>query len=478
MKMTKIIALLLSVFMIVTMFAACGVDDTTTDDDIEETTPDTEPEKDPKEVLKEAIVANPQQAIADAMVLALAESAPEGMAGENKAIKIDFEMSDTENAIIASLAFDPTTMTAALDAKYDVDGEKLEGSAYIKGAEIAVKSDLLTEYLGYDCVGVDLDITKDTIVNSNLYKALPELLGVTEAELTELMDTVDIDAVITAVKTYITGVKDLYATAYVASAPVEEKTMINGTEVECFVVTYTIKENLVDDLVGLTVKLIEDLSAVIEETEYTEEDLKQMVESLSDSMPDTSGETKYYVSVATGALVKVEGNAKMSVTDEYGDTYDTNETFDITFGADPTTDFSPAFKFEMNDGYSTTTLTGETTKADGKTTLSGELTSTYSFGEESEPEVETNKYSFTLNSDNTFEFKLVDAWDDEYSFNGTLEISGNTVTVGLDPEVFGEDGPDVAKVTVTFGAAVPEMPEYKSIFDFTAEDIAAFVPAE
>ena len=68
MKMTKIIALLLSVFMIVTMFAACGKSETP---DVDETTPETEAPKDPKEVLKEAIVANPQQAIADAMVLVI-----------------------------------------------------------------------------------------------------------------------------------------------------------------------------------------------------------------------------------------------------------------------------------------------------------------------------------------------------------------------------------------------------------------------
>ncbi|MBQ7836076.1 MAG: hypothetical protein IJ389_02355 [Clostridia bacterium] len=467
MKKLRILSILLAMAMLVTVFTGCL--NPTSDD------PDTTDEPvDPKVTFINTAKADPAKAISDGMALTFSRSKLKPFASDSNTVCYEMKLYDDKGEeITAVIDLDNANETGAITlTSTDTDTVTDTAAIYFKGSEFAFKYAEFEEAFGTDTIGIDTNITVDSFKSSSFYKALPELMGLTQEEFDTEMADIDIDTVITSATTFVTNVKKLLDEVYTIDTPVEDTVTVGGEEIEVLVITSTLKANLVDDLTGELVKLVEDIMTATGDIseDITEEEMNSIVKGMADSMPDLSDQTKYYISVETGAVVKIEGSSKVSFVDEYDETSETTTVYDITFGKDPTKEFLPGFSYKITNDTSDILITGKSEIADGSFVFDGELTAT--IGEETE----SGTYVFTLDNAGAFVLTLTDE-DGTVSASGTLTAADNKVTLTADlSELYEEDETDVPThfdITVTFGGTAPTMPEYKSILDMNADELSA-----
>ena len=421
-----------------------------------------------------------------------------GIDGENDHLDLALylDMATVKGAF--DLAFEGTTSYTDDNGEEISEKEETKLSAYYADKQIAVKTDLLKDLLDYDSVGIDLGITKDEFKETALFDVLLSLTEMTEEdfekELKEAEEAINIEKLKEDISKYIEDIKKLYNEQYEVTGVTEESLTIEEKEYKVIVVAAKVNEKLYDDMVGETVELITGLADTLNEkvegyTGYTEEDIKEMLESISDTMPDISGTIKYYLSAKTGALLKITGDTKTVTKDENDEKSTTETKYDVMFGAQPEVLFLPSFVYETKTDVDSFYLDGKSSVVDGKFVLEGIGDYEDENTEEDKDETE-DTYKFVIDKEGAYTLTFTDE-DGDYDVTGKFECTESKIALTADVTELnnmeddeeateGEDDivdldtdviTDISLV-ITFGEDVPAMPEYKNILDFTEEDIS------
>ncbi len=476
MKKFRIAAIIMALFMVLASLAACG-----------------------EKLNVETVNADPMTYINEGMKLTLDGTPFAKLVDPSDKAAFDIKIDSEETKIDLSLALDAAAMKGAMELEYEapesyefdeetgeetpVGSAKNSFAAYYADKQLAIKTDLLKDYLGTDSVGVDFGMTKEELKETELYKALVNILGITEEDFSELETAVDFEAVKKAINGYIDDIKKISTEEFTVGEATEETLVIGETEVKTIVVPLTYNEKTMDNIVGETMQMLTDIIGAVKEeylegSEMTEDDIKEALKEATELMPEMKQTVKYYLSAKTGALVKITTENETKSEDELGETVVTKTNFEIVFGADPTAAFLPTFTATNNSNGNKLTVDGKSSVVDGKFVLEGNL----AYDEKEEDEGDGSlTYKFELGTDGAYTLTLTNTSkdaekDDVVVITGTLKATDNGIEFSADlrkaydEEIAGDDITDI-KLTVTLGQDVPAMPEYKNIFDFKEEDL-------
>ena len=425
---------------------------------------------------------DPMAAISNGASLTFANTPLSGFTAENSKVAYELSASDEENDFDMAVYTDAETggfvfdMAMESPSDYEWDEESGESEAtgtetitaalYLVDGKLVVSSSLLEDVIGTDTIGIALDLTEEKIKESELYKALVEVSGLSEEEFEEAFTSVSIDNIEKAVEDYAAAVKELYASVYEDVESAAEETLTMGDEeVKTIAVTLTINEKFTDDLADLTVTLVKDVVKCVEESgELTDVDIEEIATEISDAMPEISGEQTYYLSAKTGALVKMTQSFEVTATvDE--ETSSFSQESEITFGADPTKSLMPAFTYEIEVDGEKTSIEAESAIEEDKLVVTGNIAD------------DTNDYKadFTFKIDSEGEFTLtVETEDNDYEVTGSITSTENEVSLKADLSKAHDEGEasvEDLELTVKFGEELPSLPKYKDILSYTYDEL-------
>lgn len=359
--------------------------------------------------------------------------------------------------------------------KYSTSSDYGDGNEYGMDAELYYADGKLVINNGYlydlfktNAVGIDLFTKYKDFEKSALYDALVENEVITDENEKMLEKLMGKDGISKIISETFDSVQKLFSEQYKYDSVEEDTITVDGKEIKVIVVSASLNEDIFTDTVESVIDSVKDV-AKLTDGDFSDEDAKELIDSVKKSLPKMKGEYKYYLSKETGALIKMESETESKVYDEYTEETTKSETsFEVTFGSDPTKIILPSFEYvtKIADDKKTT-VEGETRIEDGKLIVEGMGTSKN--GDEKN-EVEL----LCTFGDGEFEITGDDG-EEKYSIKGEFETSEKEIDVSIDlSDAYGEDeydGIEKLSFTVIFGEDVPELPKYKDILDITSEDL-------
>ncbi|MBQ8915393.1 MAG: hypothetical protein IJ046_04345 [Clostridia bacterium] len=461
MKKIKYLALVVAILMLATSLVGCN------------------------KIKLDDVKADPAAYVADAAELTLGNSPFAFLNEQQNKVKLDLFAKGEGTDMSGSVYFDLEGNKYSVDADLgDMlgTGEDTGFAAYFADKQLVVKSGLLESVLGTDAVGINFGSTLEDIKSSDLYKMLVSMIGMTEeefgAEFDKIAKKVKIEDITKLLKGYISDIKALSEEQAKDMEAAEDTLKIGEKEYDVIVVTAKQNGDISAKIIDKTYDLAKSVIALA--GEYldgvgSEDDIKAAFDSVKDSLPKTSATVKYYISAKTGALLKVEGDSKSTVTDTYLETTEETEVkYDVLFGAEPEKEFLPKVKVEYKAGEEIYVFNGESSVKDEKFTFAGDLDIKGEFAD-------NITFEYVIDKDGKFDLKLVNEDDEEPEINlsGKFVSEDNKIEFVLDlSKGYAEDEVATIKeigLTATFGEDAPKLPKYKDVLDFTADELSGIL---
>lgn len=422
------------------------------------------------------VAEDPAAYVMEGTRLTLSESPLAPFVEEQDKVAYELNVKGMGNTFDMGLYLDMAEKKAAVDFATKIgDDENVmetEGALYFGDNKLILESEALKDVFEADAIGIDLGAKYKDFEKSGIYELLESNGVLTEESRDIIKKLMGKDGATKFFSDIGESVANLSKEQYEFGDVKEETITIGDKEVKVIAVTATLNEDAVSDLIDGVVDAVADLA---EEAgaDISKEDVDEFTSSIMDSVPEMSGEYKYYLSKKTGALVKLEGESETAVYDEYFDeTTTTDVTVEVTFGQDPTKLLLPEFEYESkSSGGEKITFKGESKIEDAKLVTEGKIVSKY------EDEKHTLKFVCEIGLSD-FEIN-VDDGEEEYVITGEYETTDTETEIKIDmTEAYGKDEEveiEDIKITVTYGEDVPKAPKYKDILDFSMDDVTAIL---
>lgn len=448
MKNIKFLALIMALLMVATALVGCG-----------------------KTLTVEDVKADPMSYVADGLELTFDKTPLADFFAEGDYNGISAVITAPDFYTEGGVVVDEENAKGMFDFVAGVSKEEanIGGEVHYGDKKLIVKSDLLTQLLGTDSIGIDFGMTLDQIKDSDLYAVLVALSGMEkealDKELDKIISMIDVEAAEKLIVEYFESLQKL-AEESIKDPEVAEETLTYGEEeIAAIVVTVKQDSSYMKSVMEETAKLIKSfvkLAGDYAEGFVSEADIDAVISEIK--LPTTNSTIKYYIAAKSSAVVKMAVESKIEAEGE--DTVDYDLTID--FGAHPESTFLPKIEMNMAQGEGTLSLKGESKIEDAKfifdATIKGD-------GEDEEITAQ-----FVLENEKTFT-ATAEYGEEKFTVKGEFitEENGRTIKVEIiDPE----DGKTVvasAEITVAAGVEVPAAPEYKNIFDFNEEDLSGII---
>ncbi len=420
----------------------------------------------------EEVEADPVKYLTEGSKLTLSETELSPVVEAKDKIAYDLKIEGMGNSADLGVYLDTAAKKGAVEFSSKTgEGENVietDGTLYYGDKQIVLKSDMLNDVFDTDTVGIDFAFTYDEFKKSGIY-GLFDSFGTLDEESEKMLEKlIGKDGLGKVFADLGESFEKLSKEQYEFGEVKEETITVGGKDIKVITVSATLNEDAVTQLIDGLADSIKDLVKNAG-GEFTDEDAQSFISTLTGALPEMSGEYKYYLSKKTGALVKLEGESVTEVYDEYFDeTTKTENSIEMTFGADPTKEFLPAFKY-VTEGtdIGKTTIEGESYTKDGKFVM--EVKGTSKINDE---KIETE---FVCEyGDGKFKIKGDDG-EEKYSIAGEIESNENKFVMKLDlSKAYGKDEQaDIEKIefSVTYGKEVPTLPKYKNLLDISVEEI-------
>ena len=419
---------------------------------------------------------NPAEYVAEGTRLTFEKTALAPITENQDKVSYEVKVKGMGNTFDLGVYLDMAEKKGAVDFKSKIGEDdyvtETDGALYYGDNKLVIKSEMLKDVFETDAVGLDLGITYKDFEKSGIYELLDTNGALTDESRDMLKKLMGKDGISKIVTELGESVADLSKEQYKFGDVQEETVTVGEKEVKVITVTATLNEDAFSDLVDGIVDTVQDVAKDVG-ADISDEDAKEFTSSIMDSIPEMSGEYKYYLSKKTGALIKIESESETSVYDEYFDETTTTEaTFEITFGEDPTKILLPSFEYESkNSDGDKITFKGESKIEDAMLVTEGKYVL------KSEDEKHTLEFVSEIG---TSEFELtVDDGEEEYPVTGEYETTDTETEIKIDmTEAYGEDEEveiEDIKLTITCGEELPEPPKYKDILGLTMDDITAIM---
>ncbi len=389
---------------------------------------------------------------------------------EGKQASVDFSVEEGENRIQVKAFMDQEAGKLYMNGKYkevfDFEGEtdttELDLGLWFADNKLIVKNEYLKELFGSDAIGVDLGASKETIKKSSLYQAILTSLGINGEELTDDEKAV-LEAVEKEIEALISKIKESAKDVTVLDGVAEEKINVGEKEVDTIVVSFKLKDKLVEDIADAFVAFANEINkAMGSEDTVSREDL---------ALPTITQNSKYYLAKDSGAVVRSEMITATKVPAVDGaEASESLVSYSIDYGAKPQKEFLPAFSYESKNDEAEITVSGASSYKDGNFVLD---MSCKQDGEDDGTAV------FTLEANGNFSMTVSDD-DGEDTVTGTLKNEDKTVVLtAVVPADEEEEDSKETKITLKIGtsAEIPATPEFKDLFSLTEDDVAGILDA-
>ena len=444
MKNIKFLALIMALLMVATALVGCG-----------------------KKLTVEDVKADPMSYVTDGLELTFDKTPLADFFSEGDYNGISAEITAPDFYGEGGFIVDEEAKKATFDfaAGESKDAAEISGGIFYDNKKVVIQSELLTELLGTDSIGVDLGMTLEDVKASNLYNALVGLTGMDketfEKELDKILSVIDVDAAKKLITDYVATIETLAKDSEKAAEVAEEVLTIGDEEIETIVVTVKEDGALIDSVIEETGKLAKALVALAGEYAEGVVSAEDIDAAIAEAKPPvTTGTTKYYIAAKSAAVVKISGETKTGEGEE-----STSTKFNVDFGAHPVNEFLPKFDLEVVSDGVKVNAKGETKIEDAKFILDASA--------KVDGEDEEIKAQFVLENEKTYTATLT-AGEEKYTVRGEFitEANGKVVKAEiLDPE----DGKSTlasVEIAVAEGVKVPDLPKYKNLFDFNEEDLS------
>ncbi len=486
MKAMRILAVILAMLMIFGVFVGCDKKDDAKDD--KDKTEETAPEKEEKEegLTVESVKKDTAKALEEGAALLFSNSFLSVFADpmDKTAYTLSLDSEEMSGKIVAATDLNngKASVVASIESpnyvfddagNFSVDGTVSESYAlYYDNKQVVIEAAMLEDIFGTSAIGVNADITFDEFKETAVFEAVLEMAEMTEQEFEEALASEELEQVKTLATAYAEKLQELANNAYLEGEIAEETITVGGKEVKTIVVPTSISESYYDDLVGETVKLLEELAKLGEDAaEITEEDVEDLVEQLSAAMPDVEATTKSYLSVETGALVKYTTEGTSTVALDGVETTATTK-LDVDFGADPTKELLPSVTYEVTSEDASIKFVGVSKTEDDKYVFEG--TAKVEDGEGNT----MTEFGVSLESDKDGKFVFAITYEQDnvevtVKFDGTLKYEDGKLELDVDLAPLAETE-EAIKVGLAVesgeGVDIPKLPEYTDILSMTAEE--------
>ena len=427
--------------------------------------------------------ADPMKYVQEGMDLTLG-STPFLKLGDNAANSAySLKITGEETNLDGTFYLDTANKKAALEASFDyaVDynydeetdtfeavTEKMDVGAYYADNELVLSSPLLEDYIHYDALGINFNSIEENFKGSDLYNSLLSMLGLTEEDLQAAEGSVDMDKLKKSLENYVETVSKAAKEAIVVDEVTEETLKLDETEIKTIVVSTKLNEKYYDNLIGETVKLVEEINAANPMAEQmSEDDIKAALEGLDENIPEISTKEKYYLSSKTGAVVKITATQDTEIKVDESENSITKSEMEINFGADPTKSFLPSINYKTTADGETVNITAKSSFTDGKFIIEGKV--------ELPEEEDGGDFKLSIDTNGKYTLELIDS-DGTITLPGTYTNDEKKFTLSIDlTDGYEED--DVVDIktielSIEYGKEVPAAPEHKDILELTEEDLA------
>ncbi|MBQ7302195.1 MAG: hypothetical protein IJW89_01270 [Clostridia bacterium] len=405
----------------------------------------------------EDVKADPMKFVDSGMALTLGLTSSED---EFETLKCSVSGNVDDTEFDATLAMDALMERCALELLFGENGI----SVYYDENDVAIKSDLLKDLFGTDTVGFDVNTTEEALMESPTFLALLEILGMSaeefESNLSAPTASSGLESVLEDVENNFEALLESDGVITVT----EETIHIDDEQIDTIAVDVEFDSEILKKLSQNGMELgIEYLKMV----GLDDAVIQQIADSAETVAVNT--ETKYYLAVKTGALVKTTWNQEQELKVN-GKT--TTVTIDLawTFGATPEVVLLPAFDCEVTFNEMAFSLDGKSSIDNGKLVMNG--SGKIVTGEKEE----NGTYTLTVESDGDYMLQLFDDENEKVTsiISGTMHEDENGME--LTAKIVVEES-EIADLSFAFTVdeAVPTVPEYKDLLALTKDELLSIL---